>query len=176
MRLTPSLMYLCFFLMIRRPPRSTLFPYTTLFRSDKHRSFPQWSLLVKHRRNRSKPDRKSTRLNSSHLVISYAVFCLKKKTHTHPPCCSAPLLRRPCSQCLSTARAVHAMGRATPSLTRSIFSWAPVSTHFFFLMIRRPPRSTLFPYTTLFRSPGALFKRRLGTSICIAIACIRVSE
>src|SRR5205807_5753028 len=65
--------------MIRRPPRSTLFPYTTLFRSSRYfpgcRSNPQpWT--GKHRL-----DRKSTRLNSSHLVISYAVFCLKKKTH-----------------------------------------------------------------------------------------------
>src|SRR6266850_3210896 len=67
-----------FFLMIRRPPRSTLFPYTTLFRSPTGSS---------RRRTRSiqscaricPRDRKSTRLNSSHLVISYAVFCLKKK-------------------------------------------------------------------------------------------------
>src|SRR3970040_2677946 len=69
-----------FFLMIRRPPRSTLFPYTTLFRSgdrgprilDQHRKDPEVVRL--HRR-----DRKSTRLNSSHRCISYAVFCLKKK-------------------------------------------------------------------------------------------------
>src|SRR5256885_16741298 len=81
-----------FFLMIRRPPRSTLFPYTTLFRSRRLDgmvmlgAFPGW--------DQTKPsalataffasadgfvDRKSTRLNSSHLVISYAVFCLKKK-------------------------------------------------------------------------------------------------
>src|SRR5215467_15106490 len=67
-----------FFLMIRRPPRSTLFPYTTLFRSRAPHGCS--------RRRRLRPldpayarDRKSTRLNSSHLVISYAVFCLKKK-------------------------------------------------------------------------------------------------
>src|SRR2546426_901363 len=74
---------LCFFfLMIRRPPRSTLFPYTTLFRSACSRGWPPRS-----RRGAARPrgrgarssDRKSTRLNSSHLVISYAVFCLKKK-------------------------------------------------------------------------------------------------
>src|ERR1022692_2879445 len=64
--------------MIRRPPRSTLFPYTTLFRSgrclQRSRQHPgQW------RSQTHRPDRKSTRLNSSHLVISYAVFCLKKK-------------------------------------------------------------------------------------------------
>src|SRR5256885_13165492 len=86
--------------MIRRPPRSTLFPYTTLFRSlveqgghdgraiqldagDGADRRPRRDVLA----DRGRPgehleDRKSTRLNSSHLVISYAVFCLKKKTHT----------------------------------------------------------------------------------------------
>src|SRR5215212_11342930 len=69
-----------FFLMIRRPPRSTLFPYTTLFRSSGEpspRSAPSsWSAATSVA---SPEDRKSTRLNSSHLGISYAVFCLKKK-------------------------------------------------------------------------------------------------
>src|SRR2546426_3701010 len=83
-----------FFLMIRRPPRSTLFPYTTLFRSGPN---PCPAICHKSRtlrtdaerfparcpcrcpRFQSPLDRKSTRLNSSHLVISYAVFCLKKK-------------------------------------------------------------------------------------------------
>src|SRR5256885_13117005 len=68
--------------MIRRPPRSTLFPYTTLFRSGavKHlvAAFDDPSVGVAS--GRDVRDRKSTRLNSSHLVISYAVFCLKKKT------------------------------------------------------------------------------------------------
>src|SRR6266480_5759504 len=79
-----------FFLMIRRPPRSTLFPYTTLFRSrpradprvrrqDRdgetgHRQLRRARAVLRDRR-----DRKSTRLNSSHMSISYAVFCLKKK-------------------------------------------------------------------------------------------------
>src|SRR3712207_7602544 len=88
--------------MIRRPPRSTLFPYTTLFRSVKNPAFKRrgrkskivkmfncYSLhyarlmdLVKLQEMRS-GDRKSTRLNSSHANISYAVFCLKKKNNTH---------------------------------------------------------------------------------------------
>src|SRR2546426_6805935 len=95
-----------FFLMIRRPPRSTLFPYTTLFRSivppkaleqfrrlfaaeeaievaksDNHIGFRAGGTLVFSRliEGPYPKDRKSTRLNSSHLVISYAVFCLKKK-------------------------------------------------------------------------------------------------
>src|SRR5256885_12869169 len=69
--------------MIRRPPRSTLFPYTTLFRSSSPRSCTPprsrcWPPGCPGCARRS-TDRKSTRLNSSHLVISYAVFCLKKK-------------------------------------------------------------------------------------------------
>src|SRR2546427_10208684 len=96
-----SLFFSFFFLMIRRPPRSTLFPYTTLFRSPVLR---RWSrheyarlidrgfldeddpielldglLLVKEPQRSPRRDRKSTRLNSSHSQISYAVFCLKKK-------------------------------------------------------------------------------------------------
>src|ERR1039457_7479871 len=66
-----------FFLMIRRPPRSTLFPYTTLFRSyltEEHQLYG-WMRV----KECGGVDRKRTRLNSSHLVISYAVFCLKKK-------------------------------------------------------------------------------------------------
>src|SRR5216683_5047809 len=85
-------MLLCFFfLMIRRPPRSTLFPYTTLFRSPRrpvrdherrpaaHHRGERLADLVLLRRVDRRGDRKSTRLNSSHDQISYAVFCLKKK-------------------------------------------------------------------------------------------------
>src|SRR6478672_13171617 len=66
-----------FFLMIRRPPRSTLFPYTTLFRSRRGPGPPRST--AGRRWHPSGRDRKSTRLNSSHDQISYAVFCLKKK-------------------------------------------------------------------------------------------------
>src|SRR2546426_8981225 len=66
--------------MIRRPPRSTLFPYTTLFRSRQFRiGHGHGRVRQGVRRVSGDGDRKSTRLNSSHLVISYAVFCLKKK-------------------------------------------------------------------------------------------------
>src|SRR5438067_11001025 len=87
----PLSLLLFFFLMIRRPPRSTLFPYTTLFRSPgagnpidgdalgpgrvRPRGHGRW----RSRRPGGAEDRKSTRLNSSHVSISYAVFCLKKK-------------------------------------------------------------------------------------------------
>src|SRR5258708_26480574 len=71
---------LFFFLMIRRPPRSTLFPYTTLFRSRARSRRPAHPSCFGRCRRASWPaDRKSTRLNSSHQIISYAVFCLKKK-------------------------------------------------------------------------------------------------
>src|SRR5438445_2319704 len=83
--------------MIRRPPRSTLFPYTTLFRSPiapgsssagrpRHETRPCRHLRPHHRmrgpQEHADSDRKSTRLNSSHANISYAVFCLKKKKNT----------------------------------------------------------------------------------------------
>src|ERR1022692_3649818 len=97
-------------------------------------------------------DRKSTRLNSSHLVISYAVFCLKKKkkiriiqhgesskTHFEVFGSSATCSR---TQSLSSTLTIHA----------SLCFVVSFVFLFFFLMIRRPPRSTLFPYTTLFRS------------------------
>src|SRR5947207_11122163 len=97
-------MHRFFFLLIRRPPQSTLFPYTTLFRSvhrqgDRRihrprRRHRQAAVAVpdglRHQRH---ADRKSTRLNSSHTVISYAVFCLKKKKTTSVTnslwCCTA---------------------------------------------------------------------------------------
>src|SRR5690349_22965476 len=87
--------------MLRRPPRSTLFPYTTLFRSARRaagsrrgrglapfrssrESPPRWSCHLRQRGRRAQRDRKSTRLNSSHVEISYAVFCLKKKKKKQP--------------------------------------------------------------------------------------------
>src|SRR5215475_15655179 len=85
--LTISFFIFFFFLMIRRPPRSTLFPYTTLFRSAQGgRPGPATSRDVRHLAQLAvslfRADRKSTRLNSSHVKISYAVFCLKKKKKT----------------------------------------------------------------------------------------------
>src|SRR5260364_415960 len=100
--------------------------------------FPQWL------------DRKSTRLNSSHQIISYAVFCLKKKkiyllmlVYLLKPFFCWQLLRA-FFNCLHGATTRSPYGPAAGS---------PPSLCFFFLMIRRPPRYTLFPYTTLFRSP-----------------------
>src|SRR2546428_7750793 len=82
----PLIFFLFFFLMIRRPPRSTLFPYTTLFRSVSSRQADRAEIHLftqfpcsQFQPNPGGQDRKSTRLNSSHDQISYAVFCLKKK-------------------------------------------------------------------------------------------------
>src|SRR2546427_12595347 len=87
-----SFYFFFFFLMIRRPPRSTLFPYTTLFRSRAPGLHVRAPLPARrtngqgrvHRTGRA--DRKSTRLNSSHSQISYAVFCLKKKKKKKKRC------------------------------------------------------------------------------------------
>src|SRR6266699_6160317 len=76
-----SCLYFFFFLMIRRPPRSTLFPYTTLFRSRREHRDAEIEQLGQQP-PAARQDRKSTRLNSSHVRISYAVFCLKKKNET----------------------------------------------------------------------------------------------
>src|SRR3989337_2913314 len=132
-----------FFLMIRRPPRSTLFPYTTLFRSSA--SFDLISVYLVFligSRLYSRRDRKSTRLNSSHDSISYAVFCLNKKARARGR-------RR------STAARLRSSIRGADAV-RSHRKAMRLSRRVFFLMIRRPPRSTLFPYTTLFRSSTRL--------------------
>src|SRR5438067_3814741 len=94
--------------MIRRPPRSTLFPYTTLFRSRHRvrRPHPEERLShVDHPHQHQVPDRKSTRLNSSHVSISYAVFCLKKKNKITPhiPRRTVRYRTRHCRRWLNTA-------------------------------------------------------------------------
>src|ERR1039457_2058197 len=102
--------------MIRRPPRSTLFPYMTLFRSTPDAAptgAEHWSARRLHRK---RPDRKSTRLNSSHLVISYAVFCLKKNkqaVHSHEKLLT--------SSCFSTTPQQHG---AYPCMTSA---WVAVA-------------------------------------------------
>src|SRR3954463_8134279 len=139
--------------MIRRPPRSTLFPYTTLFRSPLH---PRPGARTTRSRpgalpRPQSPDRKSTRLNSSHTIISYAVFCLKKndaglalevhgarqhallvEAHRVAPL-PARLVTHPRADLLCARRS-----RRIPGV-------------FFFLMIGRPPSSPLFPYPPLSR-------------------------
>src|SRR3954465_2195682 len=112
-------------------------------------------------------DRKSTRLNSSHTIISYAVFCLKKKKKK----------KKNTDKRRMYVVYVVANRARTTSLPESFYT--RVATHsiltflsytyffFFFLMIRRPPRSTLFPYPTLFRSNSS------HTIISYAVFCLR---
>src|ERR1022692_996873 len=93
-------------------------------------------------------DRKSTRLNSSHLVISYAVFCLKKKKRILEFLSTDSGLR---NSLKTREQAVPTTQHSAHAEGHRFESWR-AHHYFFFLMIRRPPRSTLFPYTTLFRS------------------------
>src|SRR5215471_12762477 len=138
---------LFFFLMIRRPPRSTLFPYTTLFRSSARFCVAEPPSCAPDLGASTRTiDRKSTRLNSSHVETSYAVFCLKKK-NVHPPTAAHCFGQR------GERDRRNALRKTGPHFIRDIARFAGVtSIPFFFLMIRPPPRSTLFPYTTLFRS------------------------
>src|SRR6202043_3467836 len=126
-----------FFLMIRRPPRSTLFPYTTLFRSGTSHAPRPPSAMPTATSARSALDRKSTRLNSSHVRISYAVFCLKKKKKK-----SGLHLRMPEQELLDLAR--------IDILAASYEHLLDPPDYFFFLMIGQPPGFTLFPSTPLF--------------------------
>src|SRR5256885_5265586 len=101
--------------MIRRPPRSTLFPYTTLFRSGlggEHGAAEGNPVAAELLRAIARQDRKSTRLNSSHLVISYAVFCLKKKKKSNGLCHSYIDAHRACS-----AAALQTRNSRTPRAT-----------------------------------------------------------
>src|SRR3954462_11705948 len=133
-----------FFLMIRRPPRSTLFPYTTLFRSDFKDLVFRCCKLTGIRTGHVSSDRKSTRLNSSHTIISYAVFCLKKKNNEVPA--------RPHSGCwrehtLAEQRHVAYTSFYRKSLIRSSPGKVrPGSSFlFFFFNDRAPPEFSPFP-------------------------------
>src|SRR5215475_3644254 len=139
-----------FFLMIRRPPRSTLFPYTTLFRSPPcSGSLPAATRRSSRRSRRPSPaaDRKSTRLNSSHVKSSYAVFCLKNKNRY----AAAKAVEHKFTLA-NFVQWVGTLAEAEAWVVSTNFHRRQLTTkQIFFLMIRRPPRSTLFPYTTLFR-------------------------
>src|ERR1022692_754017 len=107
-------------------------------------------------------DRKSTRLNSSHLVISYAVFCLKKKRAAGADqVCRRHELQPGCREC-GVGRAEQSLRPGLSRDDRQVVRRVFQRLCFFFLMIRRPPRSTLFPYTTLFRSAGSTHPPRTG--------------
>src|SRR3990170_4552320 len=139
-----------FFLMIRRPPRSTLFPYTTLFRS-----FDQIDevLFTGFLRKKSVELVERSEEHTSELQSPDHLVCrllLEKKIPASHPC---PLPRAAPPELVQAAPPPR-LQRQEP-VQRSAPYQRPVPV--FFLMIRRPPRSTLFPYTTLFRSRRGLF-------------------
>src|ERR1039457_1142253 len=105
---------------------------------------------------KSSPDRKSTRLNSSHLVISYAVFCLQKKRFPRKPPFSETPWRTSSGRTCAAAGARDVPLLSGAGLVMDTADIGRALLDFVFLMIRRPPRSTLFPYTTLFRSEVVL--------------------
>src|SRR6266571_171288 len=143
-----------FFLMIRRPPRSTLLSL--------HDALPICGPGRTVRRPRPTPrgpgaasasgpaDRKSTRLNSSHMSNSYAVFCLKNKK-LYPTSIYA-ITKRAYEEMALTFGQVYGVPVVALRFFNIYGSRQALSYPFFFLMILRPPRFTLFPYTTLFRS------------------------
>src|SRR5271170_8138368 len=132
--------FVFFFLMIRRPPRSTLFPYTTLFRSADGTKAESPSRFVRAREDRrdSRSEEHTSELQSRVDLVCRLLLEKKKAVSTAGGASSGSSLLQ--SALLFDHRPDPGLGRFLPR-------------PFFFLMIRRPPRSTLFPYTTLFRSP-----------------------
>src|SRR6266700_3932469 len=142
--------FLFFFLMIRRPPRSTLFPYTTLFRSAGRSSSPDCRARTRRPRFRCSRSSPRSEEHTSELQSREKLVCrllLEKKQQAQPrPALVDNGERGPWKEDVSfSADAVNLSGDRWVLL-------AVGHVLFFFLMIRRPPRSTLFPYTTLFRS------------------------
>src|SRR6266571_3468852 len=145
----PSCLF--FFLMIRRPPRSTLFPYTTLFRSRHRAALPgQAGRLRLHRTLRSRSEEHTSELQS-HVNLVCRLLLEKKKPGSSE-------LRVGRIRWLATAipeRSPYGPTVSAPhdgqTVPSALGGGRRPARFFFFLMIRRPPRSTLFPYTTLFR-------------------------
>src|SRR4026208_822481 len=141
--------------MIRRPPRSTLFPYTTLFRSYGPAQVGRWvravsitSAMLCIRKKRS--EERFSRNAETDIVCRLLLEKKNTKTHAQKPQAPPPPPSTTDARVLRpTARRMRASSRDE----RSVHAWlaAGVGRGFFFLMIRRPPRSTLFPYTTIFR-------------------------
>src|SRR6266851_1602002 len=138
-------LFLFFFLMIRRPPRSTLFPYTTLFRSPERgrraRSLPDASSCVTIAQPRS--EEHTSELQSHHDLVC-RLLLEKKKEHAY----FLLYRNKKKNRCLLWRVAKRILHQVLEYLLQAYL----ILSFFFFLMIRRPPRSTLFPYTTLFRS------------------------
>src|SRR6185312_2086868 len=154
--------FVFFFLMIRRPPRSTLFPYTTLFRSSPCPASRRRSLPAPGRssgRGRRSEEHTSELQSRSDLVCR--LLLEKKKNQngaTHMNTEKSGIFH------------IEFLRRSCVLLVVE-FQYLETIFFFFFLMIRRPPRSTLFPYTTLFRSPAAT--DACGSAPRAACTCVR---
>src|SRR5476649_1866807 len=142
--------------MIRRPPRSTLFPYTTLFRSASRGrrgiSAPRWPTATATPTARSE-EHTSELQSHSDLVCR---LLLEKKKKSHGCVLTKPKKEINTEEITRTINAdPQPIGGKLDQCDASLAAGCVLASFFFFLMIRRPPRSTLFPYTTLFRSQGA---------------------
>src|SRR6266571_1631076 len=140
-----------FFLMIRRPPRSTLFPYTTLFRSGTARDGGRGGGHPWPRRRRGRSEEHTSELQS-HVNLVCRLLLEKKKKIAIP----TPVNKKQKTKNCQTQQRPHTNPHCNNNSSFSYSLLFPIhhlfAFFFFFLMIRRPPRSTLFPYTTLFRS------------------------
>src|SRR6266487_4613660 len=116
------------------------------------------------------PDRKSTRLNSSHPSISYAVFCLKKKKKKKNKDYHKKKKKKYKIKIINIIYYIFFFLSLSHFSILFIFSYSILFFFFFFLMIRRPPRSTLFPYTTLFRSAAASSLTRASNPFALRAA------
>src|ERR1039458_8894316 len=152
--------------MIRRPPRSTLFPYTTLFRSGSAvRCDDMEAHLDEGARERNRSEEHTSELQSLRHLVCRLLLEKKKSTGAGahlflwPPGVSAV-----CKPCPGGVRGCH---EVEPLSTPRRFGTSYDPAFFFFLMIRRPPRSTLFPYTTLFRSVAANAKMNVRISLSL---------
>src|ERR1035438_10118369 len=141
---------------MRQPPRSALFPYTTLFRSPEDRGtcrFERWRPRnhVRREHRHWRADRKSTRLNSSNLGISYAVFCLKKKKIHSGSKGQRAVAAAVTLDNRSSARIICGITPGRYPAERSRAAVGPGGILFFFLRIRQPRGSPLFPSTPFSR-------------------------
>src|SRR5579859_7318331 len=128
--------------MIRRPPRSTLFPYTTLFRSSAHRHVQRLNTPAHTEQRFVRSEEHTSELQSQSNLVCRLLLEKKKKRREQMP---RDVANENAEEAASTVR--DRLRRTPQSHPRA----CAVAIAFFFLMIRRPPRSTLFPYTTLFR-------------------------
>src|SRR6266849_4852832 len=141
-----------FFLMIRRPPRSTLFPYTTLFRSNLQDVIGSERAFVRAGSGDCQPRSEE---HTSELQSRVDLVCrllLEKKKKSQVLCLSQRKITTPIKTMnLDDMEFYRVSSPSLPTFVSTRPLFLQTSILFFFLMIRRPPRSTLFPYTTLFR-------------------------